>query len=224
MPHNPRLHRLLRPKSGRSFVVALDHAFFAVPADLTAIEDLPAVLDAVTAVGPDGVLMSAGQARLLAQIEGRTAAGAHRPRRCHQPVPLSRSGRERHRRRRGPAGDPARRRGPADQPARRRRRPVRAPGVPAQRVRRQGPVRALRAAADGRADPVRASRRSLPRRRRRGAAGAAGAPGRRGRRRRRQGGNPPRGAFDAHGRSACAATSRTLPEVVPRATTERSST
>jgi fructose-bisphosphate aldolase, class I len=72
MAHNPRLHRLLRPKSGRSFVVALDHAFFAVPADLPAIEDLPAVLESVTSVGPDGVLMSAGQGRLLAQIEGRT--------------------------------------------------------------------------------------------------------------------------------------------------------
>ena len=42
-----------------------------MPADLPAIEDLAAVLDAVTAVGPDGVLMSAGQARLLAAVEGR---------------------------------------------------------------------------------------------------------------------------------------------------------
>jgi fructose-bisphosphate aldolase, class I len=71
MSHLIRLRRLLQPKSGRSFVVALDHGFFAVPADLSAIEDLAAVLDAVTAVGPDGVLMSAGQARLLAGIEGR---------------------------------------------------------------------------------------------------------------------------------------------------------
>jgi fructose-bisphosphate aldolase, class I len=71
MPQHPRLRRLLQPKSGRCFVVALDHGFFAVPADLPAIEDLSAVLDAVTAVGPDGVLMSAGQARLLAGIEGR---------------------------------------------------------------------------------------------------------------------------------------------------------
>ena len=30
------------------------------------------MLDAVTAVGPDGVLMSAGQARLLAEVEGRS--------------------------------------------------------------------------------------------------------------------------------------------------------
>ncbi len=71
MSHLTRLRRLLQPKSGRSFVVALDHGFFAVPADLPAIEDLAGVLDAVTAVGPDGVLMSAGQARLLAGIEGR---------------------------------------------------------------------------------------------------------------------------------------------------------
>ena len=56
---------------GTVLVVALDHGFFAVPADLPAIEDLGAVLEAVTAVGPDGVLMSAGQARLLAGIEGR---------------------------------------------------------------------------------------------------------------------------------------------------------
>src|SRR5262245_16383067 len=66
-----RLRRLLQPKSGRSFVVALDHGFFAVPGHLTAIEDLAAVLDAVTAVGPDGVLMSAGQGRLLQAVEGR---------------------------------------------------------------------------------------------------------------------------------------------------------
>jgi class I fructose-bisphosphate aldolase len=66
-----RLRRLLQPKSGRSFVVALDHGVMAVPADLPAIEDLAGVLDAVTAVGPDGVLMSAGQARLLAGVEGR---------------------------------------------------------------------------------------------------------------------------------------------------------
>ncbi len=71
VPSLPRIRRLLQPKSGRSFVVALDHGFFAVPADLPAIEDLGAVLDAVTAVGPDGVLMSAGQARLLAAVEGR---------------------------------------------------------------------------------------------------------------------------------------------------------
>ena len=43
----------------------------AFPADLPAIEDLAGVLDVVTAVGPDGVLMSAGQARLLADIDGR---------------------------------------------------------------------------------------------------------------------------------------------------------
>lgn len=71
MPHSTRLHRLLQPKSGRTLVVALDHGFFAVAGDLPAIEDLAAVLDAVTAVGPDGVLMSAGQSRLLAGIEGR---------------------------------------------------------------------------------------------------------------------------------------------------------
>ena len=70
-PRSARLRRLLHPKSGRSFVVALDHGFFAVAGDLTAIEDLAAVLDAVTSVGPDGVLMSAGQARLLTGVEGR---------------------------------------------------------------------------------------------------------------------------------------------------------
>ena len=71
VPLPTRLRRLLQPKSGRCFVVALDHGFFAVPADLPAIEDLGAVLEAVTTVGPDGVLMSAGQARLLAGVEGR---------------------------------------------------------------------------------------------------------------------------------------------------------
>jgi DhnA family fructose-bisphosphate aldolase class Ia len=63
-----RLRRLLQPRSGRSFVVALDHGVMAVPADLPAIEDLAGVLDTVTSVGPDGVLMSAGQARLLATV------------------------------------------------------------------------------------------------------------------------------------------------------------
>ena len=70
-PRPPRLRRLLPAGSGRGFVVALDHGFFGVPADLPAIEDLAGVLDVVTAVGPDGVLMSAGQARLLADIDGR---------------------------------------------------------------------------------------------------------------------------------------------------------
>lgn len=67
----PRLRRLLRPGSGRSLVVALDHGFFAVPADLPAIEDLAAVLDTVTGIDPDGVLMSAGQVRLLDAVADR---------------------------------------------------------------------------------------------------------------------------------------------------------
>ena len=76
-----RLRRLLQPKSGRSLVVALDHGVMAVPADLPAIEDLAAVLDVVTAVGPDGVLMSAGQARLLAGVgrSGRCPGEEGRP-------------------------------------------------------------------------------------------------------------------------------------------------
>lgn len=66
-----RLRRLLRPELGRSLVVALDHGFFAVPADLPAIEDLAAVIDTVAGVEPDGVLMSAGQVRLLDAVETR---------------------------------------------------------------------------------------------------------------------------------------------------------
>ncbi|MGH9135622.1 MAG: class I fructose-bisphosphate aldolase [Acidimicrobiales bacterium] len=71
MSNELRLRRLIRPESGRSLVVALDHGFFAVPADLPAIEDLAAVIDTVTAIEPDGVLMSAGQVRLLGDIAGR---------------------------------------------------------------------------------------------------------------------------------------------------------
>ena len=67
-----RLRRLIRPDSGRSLVVALDHGFFAVPADLPAIEDLAAVIDTVAGCLPDGVLMSAGQVRLLGEVGGRS--------------------------------------------------------------------------------------------------------------------------------------------------------
>src|SRR5688500_7396320 len=72
MASSPRLRRFFRPHTGRSLIVALDHGFFAVPADLPAIEDLAAVIDTVTNIGPDGVLMSAGQARLLADVSGRS--------------------------------------------------------------------------------------------------------------------------------------------------------
>jgi class I fructose-bisphosphate aldolase len=72
MAPSNRLRRLFRPDSGRSLVVALDHGFFAVPADLPAIEDLAAVVDTVTGIHPDGVLMSAGQARLLGEVSGRS--------------------------------------------------------------------------------------------------------------------------------------------------------
>ena len=85
-------------------------------------------------------------------------------------------------------------------------------------------VRALRAAADGRADPVRAPRRPLLRRRRRGTTGAARAPGRRGRRRHRQGRDPPRRGGRCAGRSGSAATCRTSPAAGPRVTTARCST
>src|SRR5215207_7987210 len=67
-----RLRRLFRADPGRSLVVALDHGFFAVPADLPAIADLAAVVDTVTGIQPDGVLMSAGQARLLGEVSGRS--------------------------------------------------------------------------------------------------------------------------------------------------------
>lgn len=66
---NPRLRRLLPAASGRGLVVALDHGFFAVPDDLPAIEDLASVLDTVVACRPDGLLMAAGQVRLLDQID-----------------------------------------------------------------------------------------------------------------------------------------------------------
>lgn len=66
-----RLARLIPPASGRSLVVALDHGFFAVPGDLPAIEDLAAVVDTVAGVEPDGVLMAAGQVRLLDAVAER---------------------------------------------------------------------------------------------------------------------------------------------------------
>ena len=74
-----RLRRLVPPSplpgsTGRGFLVALDHGLFAVPDDLPPIEDLAAVLATVGAVEPDGVLMSAGQAGLLAELPGRLPA------------------------------------------------------------------------------------------------------------------------------------------------------
>ncbi|CAN5605176.1 class I fructose-bisphosphate aldolase [soil metagenome] len=66
-----RLRRLFRPDSDRSLVVALDHWFFAVPADLPTIEDLASVIDTVTGIDPDGVLISAGEVRLLGDVGGR---------------------------------------------------------------------------------------------------------------------------------------------------------
>lgn len=55
-------------------MVALDHGFFAVPTDLPAIEDLGGVLATVTACEPDGLLMAAGQVRLLDSVSARLPA------------------------------------------------------------------------------------------------------------------------------------------------------
>ena len=168
---SPRLRRLFRPESGRSLVVALDHGFFAVPADLPAIEDLAGVVDTVTGIEPDGVLMSAGQARLLGDVAGRSLPALTV--RCDVTnLYLS-----------PPRADAAscvadaalravraRRRRRAGQPARRRRRP----DVRLDCLRNVFDLKAqceqFGHADDGRADPDGAPRRPLLRRRRRGAA------------------------------------------------------
>jgi DhnA family fructose-bisphosphate aldolase class Ia len=68
------MRRLFHPDSGRSLVVALDHGFFGVPSDLPAIESLAPVLARVVETQPDGVLLAAGQVRLLAATPGRPPA------------------------------------------------------------------------------------------------------------------------------------------------------
>jgi len=66
-----RLQRLLHPRSGRCLDVAVDHGFFGEPPFLRGIEDMPRVIDALVAAGPDAIQLSPGQARLLQERPGR---------------------------------------------------------------------------------------------------------------------------------------------------------
>ncbi len=66
-----RLNRLFNPGSSRLLDVAVDHGFFAEPAFLTGIADLPAAVDILVDAAPDAIQLTIGQARLLQNRLGR---------------------------------------------------------------------------------------------------------------------------------------------------------
>jgi len=66
-----RLHRLFNPQTGRCFDVALDHGFFNEAGFLAGIEDLPKVIAAVVAAGPDAIQLTVGQAPHLQKLPVR---------------------------------------------------------------------------------------------------------------------------------------------------------
>lgn len=66
-----RLHRLFNPQTGRCFDVALDHGFFNEAGFLAGIEDLPRVIAAVVAAGPDAIQLTVGQAPHLQKLPVR---------------------------------------------------------------------------------------------------------------------------------------------------------
>jgi len=70
MSVNPRLNRLFGP-TRKCFEVALDHGVHNEWSFLSGIEDLAAVIRRLVAAGPDAILLSAGQSRLLQEIPGR---------------------------------------------------------------------------------------------------------------------------------------------------------
>ena len=92
----PRLRRLLQPKSGRGFVVALDHGFFGRsgrPAGDRGSRRCPRRRHRRRARRRADVGRPGPPAR---RRRGSADAGAHRPRRRHQPLPVAGPRRERH--------------------------------------------------------------------------------------------------------------------------------
>lgn len=67
--HKPRLNRFLAA-DGRCLDVAIDHGVFNEHAFLDGLEDVPAVVSALVAAGPDAIQMNVGQADVLQSIPG----------------------------------------------------------------------------------------------------------------------------------------------------------
>ena len=70
-----RLNRLFHPQSGRTLVVAVDHALFNNAAFLEGIENMEKTVKAVADANPDGVLLSPGEAPHLQKLPGRNKPG-----------------------------------------------------------------------------------------------------------------------------------------------------
>lgn len=70
-----RLQRLFHPMSQRALIVAIDHALFNNTAFLPGIENMQASVAKVAGAGPDGVLLSTGEAPHLQRLPGRTKPG-----------------------------------------------------------------------------------------------------------------------------------------------------
>ncbi len=66
-----RLNRLFHQKSGRTLVVAVDHALFNNAAFLEGIENMEKVVGTIADANPDGVLLSPGEAPHLQKLPGR---------------------------------------------------------------------------------------------------------------------------------------------------------
>ena len=67
--HKVRLNRFLAA-DGRCLDVAIDHGVFNEHAFLDGLEDMPAVVRALGAAGPDAIQMNIGQADVLQSIPG----------------------------------------------------------------------------------------------------------------------------------------------------------
>lgn len=66
-----RLNRLFHPKSGRTLVVAVDHALFNNAAFLEGIENMEKTVATLADANPDAILLSPGEAPHLQKIGGR---------------------------------------------------------------------------------------------------------------------------------------------------------
>jgi len=66
-----RLQRLFHPTSGRTLIVAIDHALFNNTAFLPGIERMDTAVAKVAAAGAEGVLLSVGEAPHLQSLPGR---------------------------------------------------------------------------------------------------------------------------------------------------------
>lgn len=67
--HKVRMNRLFG--TGRCLDVAIDHGVCNEPSFLDGLEDMPAVVAALVAAGPDAIQMNYGQADLLQEVPGK---------------------------------------------------------------------------------------------------------------------------------------------------------